>query len=113
MLKKFWHLWALSLGEKAHKDDDLADKVAIIRTILFAQVLITNFFIVGGVVINVASVKRHWNNNQPTIIEVKIYENENYAEELHTKEWNHLGMERNSRAEGVYRTAKIKTREFE
>lgn len=106
MLKKFWHLWALSLGEKAHKDDDLADKVAIIRTILFAQVFITNCFIISNAI-------RHWHNNQPTIIEVKIYENEDYAEELYTKKWDRVGMERNSRVEGVYRTAKIKTREFE
>ncbi len=106
MIKKLWHLWALSLGEKAHKDDNLADKVAIIRTILFTTYFVTNCFIIANAV-------RHWDNNQPTVIEVKIYENQNYAEELYAKEWNRVGMERNFRAEGVYSSATITTKEFE
>jgi hypothetical protein len=55
-----WKLWSLALGEKAHKRDQVDDKVAIIRTIIFATYLITNLFIVAGVV-------RHWND------ETKIY----------------------------------------
>jgi hypothetical protein len=48
-------LWAKALGEKAHKKDHVADKVAAIRTIIFASYLITNGFIVAGVI-------RHWND---------------------------------------------------
>jgi hypothetical protein len=56
-----WRLWAKALGEKAHKKDCVADKVAIIRTIIFATYLITNMFIVAGVI-------RHWNDEPAKII---------------------------------------------
>lgn len=55
-----WKLWSLALGEKAHKRDHLADKVAVLRTVIFLTYLATNIFIVAGVV-------RHWND------ETKIY----------------------------------------
>jgi hypothetical protein len=45
-----FHLFALALGEKASKDDREADKVAFIRILMFLSVLITNMFIVFGVV---------------------------------------------------------------
>jgi len=54
-------LWAKALGEKAHKKDCVADKVAIVRTIIFATYLITNMFIVAGVI-------RHWNDEPAQII---------------------------------------------
>jgi hypothetical protein len=56
-----WRLWAKALGEKAHKKDCVADKVAIVRTIIFATYLITNMFIVAGVI-------RHWNDEPAQII---------------------------------------------
>lgn len=89
-----WRLWAKALGEKAHKRDNIADKVAIIRTIIFSTYLLTNCFIVAGVI-------RHWNDK--TIIEVQIYENQNYQEVSHSERWNSLGVGRNSRIERVYR----------
>lgn len=52
--KSFWRIWAKSLGEKASKCDNESDKVALIRTIIFATYLITNVFIISGVI-------RHWN----------------------------------------------------
>jgi hypothetical protein len=55
-----WRLWAKALGEKAHKKDQVADKVAVIRTVIFLSYLITNAFIVAGVI-------RHW-NKQPDVI---------------------------------------------
>ena len=107
MFKRIFHLWALSLGEKAHKDDKVADKVAIIRTIIFATCLIPNCFLVANVI-------RHWNDKE-IILEVKIYENPNYSKDLYTKEWNSMGMGRNARIEGVYHTGtvEVKEREFE
>jgi hypothetical protein len=49
-----WRLWAKALGEKASEDDNEADLVAIIRTLIVLCYVITNFFIVAGVL-------RHWN----------------------------------------------------
>ena len=60
-----WRLWAKAIGEKAHKSDNVADKVAIIRTFIFTTYLITNCFIVAGVI-------RHWNDE--TVVNVEIYE---------------------------------------
>jgi hypothetical protein len=54
--KTAWRWWAKALGEKASKCDKESDKVALIRTFIFATYLITNAFIVAGVV-------RHWNDN--------------------------------------------------
>lgn len=51
-----WRLWSKALGEKATNDDTEADYVAGIRTIIFCTYLITNLFIVAGVV-------RHWNDS--------------------------------------------------
>jgi hypothetical protein len=49
-----WRLWAKALGEKAGSDDREADKVAIVRTIIVLCYIITNLFIIAGVI-------RHWN----------------------------------------------------
>lgn len=48
-----WRLWAKALGEKASQDSKESDKVAIIRTLIIISYLITNIFIVAGVI-------RHW-----------------------------------------------------
>jgi hypothetical protein len=48
-----WRLWAKALGEKAGKSDEEADRVAVIRTIIVLAYLVTNAFIVAGVI-------RHW-----------------------------------------------------
>jgi hypothetical protein len=48
-----WRLWAKALGEKAGKTDTESDKIAIIRTIIVICYLVTNCFIVAGVI-------RHW-----------------------------------------------------
>jgi hypothetical protein len=53
-----WRWWAKAIGEKASKCDRESDRIAVIRTIIFATYLITNCFIVAGVV-------RHWNDNIP------------------------------------------------
>jgi hypothetical protein len=62
--KNTWRWWAKALGEKASKCDKESDRIAIIRTCIFLTYLITNVFIVAGVI-------RHWNDNQP--IEIYIY----------------------------------------
>jgi hypothetical protein len=52
-VKRYWRLWAKSLGEKASESDEEADKIACIRTLVVLIYIITNFFIVAGVI-------RHW-----------------------------------------------------
>lgn len=53
--KSFWRYFAKALGEKTSKCDNESDKVALIRTFIFVTYLITNCFIIAGVV-------RHWND---------------------------------------------------
>jgi hypothetical protein len=48
--KTVWRLLAKALGEKASKCDKEADKVALIRLLITSQILITNFFIIYGVI---------------------------------------------------------------
>ena len=43
-----WRVWAKSLGQKEGRSDKEADQVAIIRTLVMTQILITNFFIIAG-----------------------------------------------------------------
>jgi hypothetical protein len=50
-----WRILALALGEKAHPDPRIADRVALVRLAILGSYLITNTFIVAGVM-------RHWNN---------------------------------------------------
>jgi len=105
-LQMIWRLWAKALGEKAHKKDHVADQVAWIRTFIFTTYLITNAFIVAGVI-------RHWNDKQ--IINIEIHENSNNSKNSYAERWNNLGMGGNTRVENVYHTATVKNRtgEFE
>ena len=47
------YIWKKALGDKAHDNHEVADKVALVRTIIVLTYLITNMFIVAGVI-------RHW-----------------------------------------------------
>ena len=44
-----WRIVCKSLGEKAGKNNQEADKIALIRLLITSQILITNGFIVYGV----------------------------------------------------------------
>lgn len=55
--KTVWKWFAMALGEKASKCDKESDVVARIRAVIFLTYLITNCFIVAGVI-------RHWNDKQ-------------------------------------------------
>lgn len=48
-----WRLWAKALGDKASSDNFEADKIAIIRTLIVIFYIITNAFIIAGII-------RHW-----------------------------------------------------
>jgi hypothetical protein len=54
-LRKLWKLWAKALGEKSGDTDSEADQIAVIRTIIVSCYIITNLFILSGVI-------RHWND---------------------------------------------------
>tara|TARA_B110000285_G_C14768149_1_gene442738 strand:+ start:112 stop:264 length:153 start_codon:yes stop_codon:yes gene_type:complete len=48
-MKQFWRIWAKALGEKANQN---ADAVALVRTLLIAQAVITNILISINILIN-------------------------------------------------------------
>jgi len=50
-----WRILAKALGEKAHPDPSIADRIAMVRLVILLSYLTTNIFIVAGVI-------RHWNN---------------------------------------------------
>jgi hypothetical protein len=52
-LNKIWRIWAKALGEKAGATEREADMVALVRTLIVLCYIITNMFIVAGVI-------RHW-----------------------------------------------------
>jgi hypothetical protein len=52
-MRRLWRIWAKALGEKSGATDREADKVAIVRTCIVMSYILTNCFIVAGVI-------RHW-----------------------------------------------------
>ena len=60
-MKQLWEIWKYSLG--SFSDDKTApydNYVALIRTSIFVSYMVTNAFIVSGVI-------RHWNNRPPDL----------------------------------------------
>ena len=55
MMNKMWRIWAKALGEKSGETDHESDLIALVRSVIILSYLITNCFIVAGVL-------RHWNN---------------------------------------------------
>jgi hypothetical protein len=54
MIKRIWEIWAKAIGPKAVENcDKTSDLVAIIRTAILLIYIITNFFIIAGII-------RHW-----------------------------------------------------
>jgi hypothetical protein len=49
-----WRIIAKALGEKSGSNDTEADQVACLRVIIVLQYIITNCFIIAGVI-------HHWN----------------------------------------------------
>ena len=49
-----WRLWCYALGKKEGRDRKDSDNIARIRTAILLTYLVTNCFIVAGVI-------RHWN----------------------------------------------------
>ena len=61
-----WRVWAKALGDKSGNSDKEADWIALIRTFIFIQLVVTNCFIVAGNI-------RHWNDHHvpPSYMPVK------------------------------------------
>jgi hypothetical protein len=52
-MRNLWRIWAKALGEKAGNTDSESDRIAFIRTLIVLSYILTNLFIVAGVI-------RHW-----------------------------------------------------
>ena len=52
-MRGVWRLWAKALGEKSGATEAEADRIALIRTFIVLSYIITNAFIVAGVI-------KHW-----------------------------------------------------
>lgn len=48
-----WRIWAKALGQKEGRNDIEADRIALIRTVIVIFYVITNLFIIAGII-------RHW-----------------------------------------------------
>lgn len=57
-----WRLWCYALGKKEGRENGEADIIAGIRTVILFTYLVTNCFIVAGVI-------RHW-DDVPTVPQV-------------------------------------------
>jgi hypothetical protein len=51
---KNWRIWAKALGQKEGRTDEEADRIALIRTAIVVLYIVTNLFIIAGIL-------RHWN----------------------------------------------------
>lgn len=70
--KTAWRWWSKALGEKASECDQESDKIAVIRTVIFLTYLITNIFIVAGVI-------RHW-NDEPVEVYIELQQKQHLPE---------------------------------
>ena len=69
--KTLWRWWAKALGEKACKSDKESDRIAVIRTVIFITYLVTNTFIIAGVI-------RHWNSDEIPSCLLQIQEEQSH-----------------------------------
>jgi|TARA_R110000851_G_C13007858_1_gene559020 hypothetical protein len=50
-MRQFWRVWAKALGEKIG-DSNEADRIALVRTVIIAQAVICNLFIIANIIKN-------------------------------------------------------------
>jgi len=58
--RTLWKIWAKSLGPKEGMNEKEADVIACVRTIVLISYMVTNAFIVAGVI-------RHWSKTTPLL----------------------------------------------
>ena len=59
-----WKIWCKALGTKEGKSNREADAVAVIRTLILLGYMVTNSFIVAGVI-------RHWDSNKSVSVDTE------------------------------------------
>ena len=65
-VKLVWRIWANALGSKAGKCDKESDAVALIRTFIVIQAIVTNGFIIANVIIHLPK------EQVPTIQKIQV-----------------------------------------
>ena len=64
-MRQIWTTWKYTLGSFSDtKTENYDDRIAIIRTCIFVSYMVTNFFIISGVI-------RHWNDLPSQLHETK------------------------------------------
>ena len=64
-MRQIWTTWKYTLGSFSDtKTENYDDRIAIIRTCIFVSYMVTNFFIISGVI-------RHWNDVPSQLHETK------------------------------------------
>ena len=58
-----WRLWSYALGRKEGRSNREANIIACIRTLIFISYLVTNCFIIAGVI-------RHWDGGTKRLPEL-------------------------------------------
>ena len=56
--KTWWRYWAYAIGQKEGRSNKDADRIAIIRTLIMFQLIVSNFFIIAG------NIKHLWWSDQ-------------------------------------------------
>ena len=65
-MNKLWKIWKYAIGSFSDdKTEPYDNYVAGIRTIIFVSYMVTNAFIVSGVI-------RHWNDNSSSCVNINI-----------------------------------------
>jgi hypothetical protein len=49
-VRSHWRIWAKALGQKEGNTDQEADRIAFIRSMIVAFYIVTNLFIIAGII---------------------------------------------------------------
>ena len=65
-MKEILLVWKYSLGSFSDSKTEKYDNwIALVRTVIFVSYMVTNSFIVAGVI-------RHWNSNVPVSVDTEV-----------------------------------------
>jgi len=53
MFTRIWYFLSKAVGDKSGKNNEEADIIAFIRLLIILQAVVTNFYIIAGII-------RHW-----------------------------------------------------
>ena len=49
-MRNYWRIWAKALGQKEGNTDQEADRIAFIRSMIVLFYIVTNLFIIAGII---------------------------------------------------------------